>query len=317
MEKPALKFGHLTDIHLPLGDTPSARAVLNKRLLGLLSWKRKRHARHLQWVSDALVEDLREQSCDAALISGDLVNIALPSEFGAAQRWMERSFDGMSVVFTPGNHDTYVQTDWDETLGLLASYMTGLRAGEMNAREAASADDFPFLCEFGGGENKVAVISANSSPPTAPGLASGKLGEEQLQRIKQLLSETKDSFQILMLHHPVNDGVVSARKGLDDRRALRTIIAEVGVDLILHGHAHAPSEGVVETPNGAAPVIGGGSASHPEAHGKYTAGRYNLFTVSRAGAEWELQMDVREIEPTTRNVRTVESLTFTRPAQRA
>jgi 3',5'-cyclic AMP phosphodiesterase CpdA len=309
-----IKFAHLTDIHLPIREKPKLSALANKRVLGYLSWSRRRVNLHKQEACDALTADLATQSCDAAVISGDLVNIALPAEFEDARRWLDDRFEGVPTLFAPGNHDTYVRADWRRTLGLLAPYMVGVRSAQDEAREAAGFDDFPFLRHFAGAED-AAFIVANSAPSTAPGLASGRLGDEQIARIKQMLIDTRRQFQVLVLHHPVNDGVEPARKALSDRAKLRAMIAETGVDLVLHGHAHEPVFGAVETPLGLAPVIGGGSASHPYGRGKYRPARYNLFSLSKLqGGRWRLELAIRELDPDKNIVVTIESRRYERYA---
>ncbi|VAV98964.1 putative phosphohydrolases, Icc family [hydrothermal vent metagenome] len=309
-----IKFAHLTDIHLPIREKPRFIALANKRVLGYLSWSRRRIDLHKQEACDALAADMAAQGCDAAVISGDLVNIALPAEFEDARRWLDDRFEGVPTVFAPGNHDTYVRADWARTLGLLSPYMLGDHIGQDDAREASGFDDFPFLRHFAGAED-AAFIVANSAPSTAPGLASGRLGDEQIARIKQMLIDTRRQFQVLVLHHPVNDGVEPARKALSDREKLRKMIAETGVDLVLHGHTHAPVFGAVETPSGLAPVIGGGSASHPYGRGKYRPARYNLFSLSKLqGGRWRLELAIRELDPDKNTVATIESRRYERYA---
>ncbi|NOX83385.1 MAG: metallophosphoesterase [Alphaproteobacteria bacterium] len=309
-----IKFAHLTDIHLPIREKPKLSALANKRVLGYLSWSRRRVDLHKQEACDVLAADMAAQGCDAAVISGDLVNIALPAEFEDARRWLDDRFEGVPTVFAPGNHDTYVRADWRRTLGLLSPYMLGARIGQDEAREASGVDDFPFLRHFAGAED-IAFIVANSAPSTAPGLASGRLGDEQIARIKQMLMDTRRQFQVLVLHHPVNDGVEPARKALSDRENLRKMIAETGVDLVLHGHTHAPVFGAVETPSGLAPVIGGGSASHPYGRGKYRPARYNLFSLSKLqGGRWRLELAIRELDPDKNTVVTIESRRYERYA---
>lgn len=123
----AVKFGHLTDIHLPIPGRVAFESLLNKRALGYLSWRKRRSARHKIWAADTLAADLVAADCKAALISGDLVNIALASEFQHACTWLDEKLGRLPVVFTPGNHDTYVKTNWSETLGLLSPHMVGRR----------------------------------------------------------------------------------------------------------------------------------------------------------------------------------------------
>ena len=312
MSATAFRFAHLTDIHLPIHETPSLKALMNKRALGYLSWRRRRSGRHKQWASDTLAADIRNQSCPTVLISGDLVNIALPSEFADARKWLDEQFTESQVVYTPGNHDTYTNAPWADTLGLLASYMTGRRIDSETERPPNGFADFPF-CANADAAPALSVIAANSSPTTAPGLASGALGDEQRLRLKKMMDDQEgdETFKVLMLHHPINPGVVSRRKELTDRNSLCADLAKTNVNLVLHGHAHIQHINSVETSNGNAPVIGGASASHPDGHGKYKPARYNLFDVERlTDGDWSIQMTVREIDPQTRTVVTAETHKF-------
>ena len=306
-------FAHLTDIHLPIRKDPPIISVLNKRILGLLSWKTKRRARHREEAADLIAADIHTQTPNAVLVSGDITNIALPTEFRDAKTWLDERFKGLDVIFTPGNHDAYISTSWDETLGLLADRMTGQRQGENTDRPATAPNDFPYTRTQSSG--RVAVIAANSAPPTLPGLASGKLGDKQLSKISDTLEETAnaDQFRLLMLHHPVNDDVVPLRKALDDRSALRDVFLQKGVDLVIHGHTHRTDINEVATPSGPAPVIGAGSASHPHGHGAYCPARYNLIHIEETPSEWKLKIDVRELDPDTGKINTAQTLHYARP----
>ena len=242
--------------------------MANKRALGFLSWSTKRYRRHTEAALAPLCDDIRNSGCENVLLSGDLVNIALPSEFARAKEWLGETFPNQQVIFAPGNHDTYVKTPWQNSLGMFGEQMIGRRDLDEADRAPNGFDDFPFI-RLLGGRDGAAIIAANSSPSTPPGLATGSLGAGQRARIRTALSKTDGMFRVLMLHHPINDGVVSNRKGLTDRAALRDIIAETGVELVLHGHAHIPYLGVTAVPGGTSPVFGGGSASHPIGHGEY------------------------------------------------
>lgn len=309
-----LRFAHLTDIHLPIPEAPSLLDLLGKRALGYLSWTAKRRHLHKSEVSDALAADIRAQGCEAALLTGDLVNIALEREFEAASAWLARAFDGLQLTFCPGNHDAYVRVPWAKSLGLLSRHMSGLRRGESDARAPSNTKDFPFTVDFG----PARVVVANSAPPTAPGLATGALGSEQIARIEAELGAARGGglFSILMLHHPIAD-VVSRRKALDDRAALAAALQRCGVDLVLHGHAHVAHFEQVATADGPAPAIGGGSFSYIEKHGEATPGRYNLFELERGADRWRLALEVRQYDPATGGVVSVDRRAYERPLRAA
>jgi 3',5'-cyclic AMP phosphodiesterase CpdA len=303
-----LKFAHLTDIHLPIPGPPSLEDLLNKRLLGYLSWTRKRQHWHKEEVTVALIDDMKREGCEAALLSGDVVNISLEAEFEAADAFLARAFEGLPLFLCPGNHDAYVRTPWATSLGRLERYMTGARREAPVLRPPKDFEDFPYAVDIG----PARLVAANSSPPTAPGLATGALGAMQLARIESELREAGrlGRYRILMLHHPVTAGVVSRRKALDDRHELAAMLARTGVELVLHGHAHVAHFEQIATPSGPAPVLGGASLSHPRGGGDKTPGRYNLYTLERSGDVFRLALDIRQYDPTTGGVASVGSRVY-------
>jgi 3',5'-cyclic AMP phosphodiesterase CpdA len=299
-----MRLAHLTDLHLPIPSRPAMKDLLNKRALGYLSWARNRRHRHRLEALEAVVADCRRQAPDFVAISGDLVNISLGIEFSAGVQWLRNNFDPSSAAFTPGNHDAYVRLPWKDGAGRLAGFMEGERMWEAD-RAPRDESDFPFVRRFG----EIGLIFANSSPPTAPGLATGRIGGAQLDRLRRELESLRDagSCRVLILHHPVTDDAAPRRKALDDRRDLRAILYETGVDLVLHGHTHRSVWAEIDTVEGPRPVVGGASASHRQAHGKYRPARYNLFSIDRDGAGgWTIDVEVRELDPAAGAVKTAE-----------
>lgn len=302
---PGTRFAHFTDLHLPLPSPPKAGDLLGKRLLGYLSWRRKRKFQHELQALEALVEDRQHLDCTTSVITGDIVNISLPSEFAAARNWLKNTFDSADSLYAPGNHDAYARVRWEDGLGQLSAWMAGVRFDDPSRHPPADANDFPYVRVV----DEVSFIVLNSARPTAPGLATGRLGREQLSRLRQELARArKDGLcRVLALHHPVADGVVSRRKALDDAPALRAVLAETGVELVLHGHAHRPSWSVVDTDGGPRPVVGGGSASLTRCDGAYRPARYNLFSVRRGDYGcWRVNVIVRELDLSDRSVSTIE-----------
>jgi 3',5'-cyclic AMP phosphodiesterase CpdA len=299
-----MRLAHFTDLHLPIPESPRLKDLLSKRALGYLSWSRNRRFRHQREALDRLTADYRGAGANFAAITGDIANISLPIEFSAAIQWLKSNFQEQSSGFCPGNHDAYVTLDWEIGLGRLSPFMSGVRSDGKD-RPPVGPDDFPFVRRIG----DVAVIFANSSPPTLPGLASGRLGAGQIERIRQTLSALGGSglCRVLALHHPVTDGATPARKALDDRAALRTALYDAGVELVLHGHTHYPVWATIDTRAGPRPVVGGGSASHPSAHGRYSPARYNLFDIDRTSSNgWRIHVETRELDPATGEVKTAE-----------
>ena len=101
------------------------------------------------------------------------------------------------------------------------------------------------------------LIGLNSALPTAPLLAGGRLGGQQLARLEAILSSERESgrIRIVMLHHPVADRAVSARKALADRGDLRAVLRRQGAELVLHGHARDARLDAIESPDGPIPCV--------------------------------------------------------------
>lgn len=299
-----MRLAHLTDLHLPIPAAPTVGALLGKRALGYISWARNRRFRHRIEALGRIVSDCQRANPDFTAISGDLVNISLPSEFSAALQWLDRHFDPRTTAFCPGNHDAYVPLPWAKGAGAFAAFMDGSHAGGPD-RAPLAADDFPFVRTIGG----VSLVFANSSPPTLPGLATGRLGPKQIDRIGDEMARLGAAGQcrILIIHHPITEGATPGRKALDDRKALRGALHENGVELVLHGHTHRSIWASIETKDGLRPIVGGASASHPAAQGKYRPARYNLFSIDGDAANgWRIAVEVRELDPASGEVKTAE-----------
>lgn len=278
-------LAHLSDLHLP-PPAPHWRAAAGKRLFGYLSYRLKRKKVHDQAVLATLTSDLRATAPDHIAITGDLTTIALPDEFARVRRWLQalRPPDALSVV--PGNHDAYVTVPWDESLGRWAEFMSG-DAGPMR-----SETDFPFVRRCG----PIAIVGVSSACPSPLFRATGRIGAEQLARLAQRLGQlgSEPLFRVVLMHHPPWPGAVSQRKRLLDQAAFRAVIAQVGAELILHGHHHRYSLTQLTTPQGAIPVIGVPSASAGR-HGGHEHARYHLCRLARSGDHWRLEVEVRAL----------------------
>lgn len=279
------RFAHLSDPHLPLApDRPHGLQWLSKRLLSYQSWQRKRRHAHTPSMLAAIVADIRSQGVDHWAITGDIANISLPGEFRRGADWLRFIGPGADVSYVPGNHDAMVDVPADQGLGLWADHMTG---------DGAAGMAFPYLRQRGG----VAFIGTNSGVPTPPLLAQGYLGAEQRERLADMLADAgrRGLFRVVMVHHPVADGVVSDRKGLTDRRELRALLARTGAEMLLHGHAHVANLSMVRGPLGPIPSLTAPSASAVGRRHDMPA-RWHLVTVDTDGPDWRVQVEVRGAE---------------------
>ena len=249
-------IAHLTDPHLPPAPWPPRGELAVKRVLGFLNWKRGRE----RWTDAAmlgrLVADIRAQGPDHVAMTGDIANLALEGEFAAGAEWLKTLGPPAAVSFVPGNHDAYVA----QALPSLDAVFAPWTAGDA-ARE--DAERFPYLRVRG----NVAVIGVNSGVPTALFMATGKVGDAQLGRLRALLADCRARClaRIVLIHHAPAPGLARMRR-MTDAEGLMKVLSEEGAELALHGHHHKRMLSFIPSARtrlrgGAIPVIGAPSAS--------------------------------------------------------
>lgn len=280
----AFVLAHLSDPHLGPMPRPRLRELAGKRAIGYFNWKRKRHAIHRRDVLGELVADMHAQRPDHIAITGDLVNIALPLEFTAARTWLEGVGTPKDVSLVPGNHDAYVRGIREHFPRAWADYLHG----DSTAQTSDAA--FPYLRRRG----PLALIGVSTAVPTAPFMATGRLGRAQRDALARMLEQlaAEKLFRVLLIHHPpvTSKGRWAAR--LRDSDELLDVLARYGVDLILHGHDHRHATIWLDGPHGRIPALGVPSAS-AMAHGHNHPAAYNLFAVERDGDAWRCDHRVR------------------------
>jgi 3',5'-cyclic AMP phosphodiesterase CpdA len=276
-------FIQLSDPHLSSLEDVRPAELFSKRALGYLSWRRKRRFEHRREVLVAMQEDLQNRAAEQILVTGDLTHIGLPSEFAQAADWLNQMGPATEIAVIPGNHDACVALDPARGLDLWRDYL---------ASDPGGPAGFPSLRVRG----DLAFIGLSTACPTPPLMASGTLGEAQLRRLEGLLDAQRDRFRVLFLHHSPVAGTEQWRKRLTDAAALRRVLQQRGVELVLHGHGHRARWESLPVAGGEAPVIAVPSASGLGLHGADPAA-YNCYTVSPVSHGWQLTVQTRCYEP--------------------
>jgi 3',5'-cyclic AMP phosphodiesterase CpdA len=252
-------LAHFSDPHFARVDHIEKSDLFNKRLLGFLRWKLKRRAEHSDELLTILRQDLQRTKPNHIAITGDLTQLGLPIEFQTVHAWLQTIGPAKGVTVIPGNHDTYVQTDWQDTFALWSEYM----AADGSDRPAGMVTNlngfFPTLRI----RDRIALIGINTAHPTGLHLATGTMGSSQLQKLETILKNLsgRDLFRIILIHHPPVQNVVSWRRSLTDAASLRRLLERYGAELVLFGHAHKKVFANLEAPSGLIPAIGAPSAS--------------------------------------------------------
>jgi 3',5'-cyclic AMP phosphodiesterase CpdA len=270
-------LAHLSDPHI--GPLPPARLseLASKRLLGFLNWRRRRGAIHRLDILEALRADLAAQSPDHVAVTGDLVNIALAGEFAPARAWLEQLGPPHDVTLVPGNHDAYVRGAPRAFVQAWGDYMRG--------DEPSAPAAFPFVRR----RCPVALVGLSSAVPTAPFMATGMLGREQISKMADILSELQRErlFRVVLIHHPPVSAHGRRHKRLTDSSVLRAALAKVGAELVLHGHDHVPALVWLDGPAAPIPAIGVPSAS--AGAGGEAPAAYNLYRIGGAHGAWRCE----------------------------
>lgn len=280
------RLAHLSDLHLGPMPRVTPRALMNQRVLGYLSWQRRRYRVHRREVLDALVEDLRAQDTDHIAITGDLVNISLPAEFVQAAAWLRQLGAPEGITVIPGNHDAYVEVKWREAWAHWSDYMCG-DTGQ------GDADGFPFLRRRG----PLALIGTSTAVATPPTFATGRLGRAQLRRLDDLLATMvgDDCCRVLLLHHPPVATMTDYRRRLVDADELAHLLQRRHVDLVLCGHQHIFQLGGLRSAGTAIPVVGAPSAS---LHGgdRHHEGGYLIYDLTAMPGGWAIDLELRRFD---------------------
>ncbi len=273
-------FAHLSDPHLSTLQGVRPGQLMNKRVLGYLSWLRRRRAEHRIEVLEVLQHDLQQMHPAHIVVTGDLTHIGLPNEFLQARRWLDSIGSPQDVTVVPGNHDAYVHLPWKDGFAHWLPYMQSDDAGKL----------FPGLRI----RESVAFISLSTAVPSAPFLATGSLGAQQLEKLALLLDETgrRGLCRVVLIHHPPVPGSEKWRKRLTDGRQFCDVVARHGAELVLHGHGHRTQENFIEADGVRIPVSGVPSASATGLRPGRQA-QYSLYRVRRQESGWLIDVAVR------------------------
>jgi 3',5'-cyclic AMP phosphodiesterase CpdA len=275
-------LAHLSDIHLPPLPEPAWRDLLGKRLTGYLNWRRKRRFIHDPATLAALTADLTAQAPDHIAVTGDIVNIGLREEYRRGRDFLDRLGSAQDVSVIPGNHDIYVP----ECAGFAAQQWAAYMAGD-DGKAAV-----PYVRRRG----PVALIGLSSGVPTAPFMATGRLGATQLAALAVTLKMLKDEnlFRVVLIHHPPVSNA-GWHKRLLDAEIFKRVIADQGAELILHGHDHVDMLNWLEGPNGApVPAVGVPSASAKPGMDKDNAA-YHLYRIDGTSGAWNCEVISRGV----------------------
>jgi len=231
-----VRLAHFSDVHLtarPLGWR--VRDAFNKRTSGWVNLAVLGRAARFKHANDVIATLRREfaaRGFDQLVFSGDATTLGFPAEMTeAANRLGVNDTNLPPGIAVPGNHDVYVGPSARARLfeEAFAPWQHGLRVG---------SEHYPFARKVG----HVWLVALNSAVPNLLLWdASGKVGDAQLRRFRELCATLDNGPRIVVSHYPLMmEGHRREQRWhrLRDWAKVRDIATECGVSLWLHGHRH-------------------------------------------------------------------------------
>jgi 3',5'-cyclic AMP phosphodiesterase CpdA len=245
MVEAALRIAHISDLHvLDLEGTHWTR-FLNKRVTGAVNLAGLRRNAHPVYLAEKLADRLAERDIDHVILTGDVTNLALDSEFRRARQVVERIGPPRRVTIVPGNHDLYTRgaLRHNRFEKWFAEYLVD-EGEDHEAAHKAGRLHYPFVRKPA---PHVRIYGLSSAIPTPPLLAFGHVGKHQLERLRALRrEEPRDvNVRIALVHHNLHHRIGPAEylATLIDRKAFGRTMHDIGATIVLHGHTHSPHQG--------------------------------------------------------------------------
>src|SRR5438105_7652986 len=150
---------------------------------------------------------------------------------------------------------------------------------------------FPFLRR----RESILVIGVSSAVPSPPFMATGRVGDVQMERLARLLDRSGKErlFRVVAIHHPPARRPRRHFKRLIDAAKLRNVLARHGAELVIHGHDHVPSAVFLKGAFGRIPIIGVASASETGSAGSRPG--YNLYRIDGEAGAYHCEMVERAL----------------------
>lgn len=276
------RIAHVSDLHvLSVAGVEWRKILFNKRITGHANLVLRRGRVHRRAYLLAVLEAAAARA-DHVVVTGDITNLALESEYEEARALLEGMARSVEVTVVPGNHDIYLpsihrQRRFPHHFG---------RFMQSDLPELAidlPAGRYPCVKLRG----PAAIIGLSSAVPRPPFIAAGYVGAEQLSALKTVLAhpEVARRTPVILIHHPPVDTrirLAQLRDGLVDAASLRNALAPLGRGLVLFGHLHVRVRCVLRTASGALDVVAasGAALDHPDP--SIRAG-FNLYEIEDDG----------------------------------
>lgn len=276
------RIAHIADLHVRSRTGPDWRTVLfTKRVTGCANLLLRRGRVHRREFLQAVLKTA-SQGVDHCVITGDLANLALESEFAEAESLLDGVARTVEVTVVPGNHDLYVPPVFRERR-FPGHFGRFLRSDLPALARDLPAGPYPCVKLRG----PVAIIGVSSAVPRPPFVAAGSVGAEQLAALTAVLAHPAVAARtpVILIHHPPIDRrcrLVRLRDGLRDDAAFQGALQPVARGLVLSGHLHVRVRCRMRTTAGSLDVVTASGAALDHADRTVRAG-FNRYGIGDDG----------------------------------
>ena len=268
-----VRIAHFSDTHVLSLDGVGPKRFLNKRWTGAVNLALNRSRHYRVDIFERLLKAVTAAKPDHSVCTGDLVNLALEPEFVRVSELLQATFEPDALTLIPGNHDYYVKEAVSSRL-----FETSFGMYQAHDLGPASKAGYPVARLL----DEVAIVGLNSAIPTPVFLATGTVGEAQLNAFETAMNneEIGHRFRLMLIHHPLlpepKRRLDSARKLLDADEVIARInqLGEKGPNLVVHGHNHEFKR--MSVPGCGTPIIQVGSASRS---GTKHLAEFNIYVI--------------------------------------
>jgi len=283
---PVFRIAHVSDLHVLAPSGFELRRILfNKRVTGYanLVMKRARVYRRDYLLS---VLAAAASAADHLVVTGDITNLSLESEYEEAVRLLEDAARSTEVTVVPGNHDIYLPSIHRERR--FPHHFGAFTESDLPALALdLPAGRFPCVKLRG----PAALVGLTSAIPRPPFVSAGHVGKAQLAALEQVLRDPEVSRRtpVVLVHHSPFDSrfrLEQLRSGLVDAGALRAALQALARGLVLYGHLHVRQHGWLATASGGLDVVCATAAAldHPDDRIRAGFNLYELHDDGRLGA---------------------------------
>ncbi|MDB4953958.1 MAG: metallophosphoesterase [Myxococcales bacterium] len=278
-----MRLAHCSDLHLLSHDGARWIDLANKRWIGAMNLLSNRSRHYHVTAFEHMVEDMNAQGVEHVLCTGDVTNLALEQEFKFARQRFDKLAGGpTNVTVIPGNHDAYVAEGIAHFGTIFDDYARGDDGWQWNASDADDDGDdlrWPIVRIRG----ELALIGVSTSRATPWFTAYGRIGTGQLARLRRVLADPRlaGKVRLVAIHHPPAGKRAESRiRGLRDHAEFAAVIAELGADLVVHGHEHRQMNEVLAGPHGRTVEVHGIPSGTYEHNKPDRTARYRIYEIA-------------------------------------